>query len=413
MSTVVARNTEAPHQSSSTMNTEELIRLNNATVINTYGDRKLALVRGEGMKVWDAEGREYLDFFAGIAVTNLGHCHPAVTEAICAQARKLVHVSNLYYIEGQIELAKLLSDHSFAHRWFFCNSGAEANEAAIKLARRYWFQQGTPKPTVITAQQSFHGRTMATITATGQPKYHEGFEPMLPGFKYVPYDDVGAIESALDGEVGAVLLEPIQGEGGVRVPGENYIRSVRALCDDREVLLILDEVQTGLGRTGTLFGYEQCGVEPDIITLAKGLANGVPIGAMGCTEKASSGFSIGSHACTFGGNPLSAAAAVATLTTLLEEDLAREAGALGAYFMEGLEKLKGAHGQIKEIRGRGLMIGVEFEDGVGRTVNTMIEKGVICGPAGPKVLRFLPPLIVTREEIDRVISVLDDTLSGV
>lgn len=392
------------------LNTDELIRLNDAAILNTYGRRSIALVRGEGLRLWDADGKEYLDFFAGIAVTNLGHCHPAVTKAICDQAKTLVHVSNLYYIEPQIRLATLLSEKTFAHRWFFCNGGAEANEAAIKLARRYWVQKGSPKPTIVTANHSFHGRTLATVTATGQPKYHEGFEPLPPGFKYVPYDDPVALESAMSKDVGAVMLEPIQGEGGVRTPQPGYLKAVRELCDRKGALLILDEVQTGLGRTGTLFAHEQEGIAPDIMTIAKGLANGVPMGALGCTEEASTGFSVGSHACTFGGNPLSSAAALATLTTLTESDLIAKAADVGVYFVSCLNELAKKHSVVEEVRGKGLMIGVELKTSVGPVVNAMIENGVICGPAGPTVLRFLPPLVVEKHHVDHVVAVLDQVL---
>ena len=394
------------------MNTSEIRALNDKHILNTYGERALALVRGEGARVWDADGREYLDFFAGIAVANLGHCHPAVTQAVCEQAARLVHVSNLYYIEPQVALAALLCANSFADRWFFCNGGAEANEAAIKIARRYWSQQGTPKPEIVTAQQSFHGRTIATVTATGQPKYHEGFSPMLPGFHYVPYNEVDALRDALSPSVGAVLLEPVQGEGGVRVPDADYLREVRALCDEKGVLLILDEVQTGLGRTGKLFAYEHSGVTPDIITLAKGLGNGVPIGAMGCTEKVSAGFSPGTHACTFGGNPLSSAAAVATVKTLLETDAAAHAEQIGAYFMQKLRELAERHEAIVEVRGLGLMIGVEMAEPVAPLAAAMRDAGILCGPAGPNVLRFVPPLTVTEADVDRVVAALDGALGG-
>ncbi len=392
------------------MNTSEIKALNDKCIINTYGARKLALVRGEGSRLWDAEGKEYLDFFAGIAVTNLGHCHPAVTGAICEQARKLVHVSNLYYIQPQVEVAALLCEHSFAEQWFFCNGGAEANEAAMKLARRYWSQQGAPKPEIITAEQSFHGRTVATITATGQPKYHEGFAPLLPGIRYVPFDDIDALAQAMTAEVGAVMLEPIQGEGGVRVPDEDYLRQVRQLCDERNVLLIFDEVQTGLGRTGKLFAHEHYGIVPDIMTLAKGLGNGVPIGAMGCTEKAASGFSVGSHACTFGGNPLSTAAALATLKVLTGPDFIEKAAEVGAHLFKRLHAVAGKHEIVAEVRGRGLMVGIELKKPAASAVEQMIASGIICGTAGPNVLRFLPPLIVTTEECDRVASVLDVVL---
>ena len=395
----------------SRMNTDDIRALNEAHVINTYGERKLAFVRGEGMLLWDAEGREYLDFFAGIAVTGLGHCHPAVTEAIQAQAQKLVHVSNLYYIEPQVELAKMLCDHSFADKWFFCNSGAETIEAAIKLVRRYWWQKKTPKPTIVSANQSFHGRTSGALKATGQPKLQEGFEPLLEGFKYVDFDDVGALEKALTPDVGAILLEPIQGEGGVRLPSESYFAEVRSLCDARDVLLVLDEVQTGLGRTGTLFAHTHYGIAPDIMTLAKGLGNGIPIGAMGCTDEVASGFSVSSHASTFGGNPLCSAAAVATLRTLLGPGFIEGAAAAGDRFAAGLNDLKSKHSSIVEVRARGLMIGVEMTKAVLPLVDAMLDAGIICGSAGPQVLRFLPALIVSDAQVDRVVSALDDALS--
>jgi len=392
------------------MNTQEIQALNDANIINTYGTRKLALVRGDGVKLWDADGKEYLDFFSGIAVTNLGHCHPAVTEAICAQAQKLLHVSNLYYIEPQVELAALLSKHSFADRWFFCNGGAEANEAAIKLARRYWAQKGTPKPIILSAHQSFHGRTLATITATGQPKYHEGFEPLLPGIQYIPFNDIEALEATLTPETGAILLEPIQGEGGVQVPSEGYFKAVRDLCAKQGVLLVLDEVQTGLGRTGKLFAHEHYGITPDIMTLAKGLGNGVPIGAMGCTDEVASGFSVGSHACTFGGNPLSTAAALATMKTLTEPSFIEHAAQLGEYLFDKLNAMAKKHEAVVEVRGKGLMVGIEMKEAAAPLIGKMIESGIICGPAGPNILRFLPPLIISREHVDRVVATLDTLL---
>jgi len=394
------------------MNTEQIRALNDAHIINTYGVRKLAIVRGEGARLWDADGREYLDFFAGIAVCNLGHCHPKVTEAICRQAATLVHVSNLYYIEPQTKLAELLSRNSFAQRWFFCNGGAEANEAAIKIARRFWAEQGTPRPGVVTAEHSFHGRTLATITATGQPKYQKGFEPLLPGVSYVPYDDLVALEEMLTPEVGLVLIEPIQGEGGVRVPSPGYLRGVRELCDKTGALLAFDEVQTGLGRTGTLFAYEHEGVAPDIMTLAKGLGNGVPIGAMGCTERVSAGFAPGSHAATFGGNPLSTAAAVATMEVLTAPGFVETAAARGEYLLAGLRAMAAKHPKVVEIRGRGLMAGIECADPAAPAIGALLDGGIICGPAGPNVIRFLPPLIVSKEDVDKVVAILDGILGG-
>ena len=392
------------------MNTQEIKELNNQHILNTYGDRKLALVKGEGVRLWDAEGREYLDFFAGIAVCNLGHCHPAVTAAICEQAQTLVHVSNLYYIEPQVQLAALLSRHCFADKWFFCNGGAEANEAAIKLARRYWTVKGTPKPGIVAAQQSFHGRTLATLTTTGQPKYHEGFAPLLPGVAYVPYNDINALAGALTDETGLVLLEPIQGEGGVRVPDPGYLADVRALCTEKNILLAFDEVQTGLGRTGKLFAHEHERVTPDIITLAKGLGNGVPIGAMGCVEALAEGFAPGAHACTFGGNPLSAAAALATMKALTAPGFVDAAASVGGYFFSLLAGVAQDHASILQVRGRGLMIGVEFDRPVAPLIGAMLDAGIICGPAGPNVLRFLPPLVVDEKSVDCVIAVLTASL---
>ncbi len=392
------------------MNTDDIKQLNDHHILNTYGPRKLAIVRGEGARLWDAEGREYLDFFAGIAVCNLGHCHPKVTEAICDQARTLVHVSNLYYIEPQVKLAALLSQHCFADKWFFCNGGAEANEAAIKLARRFWVTQGAPRPEIVVAEQSFHGRTMATVTATGQPKYHQGFEPLMPGFSYVPYGDAEALAAALTPQVGLVLLEPVQGEGGVRVPPSGYLTEVRRLCDQNRTLLAFDEVQTGLGRTGTLFAYEHEGVTPDIITLAKGLGNGVPIGAMGCSNTIADGFAPGAHACTFGGNPLSAAAAVATLQVLTSPDFITNAAKTGATLMRQLLDIALDHACILEVRGRGLMVGVEFDRPVAPVIAALLDAGIICGPAGPNVLRFLPPLIIDQTAVDCVVAALASTL---
>ncbi len=392
------------------MNTSEIKALGEAHIINTYGSRDLAFVRGKGTALWDADGKEYLDFFAGIAVVGLGHCHPAVTEALCTQAKTLVHVSNLYHTQPQVELAALLCKHTFADRWFFSNCGATAVEAAFKLARRYWHQKGTPKPEIIAMNQSFHGRTMAAITATGQPKYHEGFAPMLPGIKHVPFNDLAALTEAITPETGAIILEPIQGEGGVRVADEAFVQGVRELCDKKGILLLFDEVQTGMGRTGKLFAHEHYGVTPDIMTVAKALGNGVPIGAMGCTEEAASGFSVGSHATTFGGNPLCTAAAKATLETMLAPGFLDRVAKVGEHFLHGLKELAQKHGQIVEIRGKGLMIGVEMKDAVAPVVQKMLASGIVCGPAGPNVLRFVPPLIVTDDQVDRVVSTLDAAL---
>lgn len=392
------------------MNNAEIKNLADQYLINTYGSRDLALVRGEGIHVWDADGKEYIDLFSGIAVCNLGHCHPKVTQTIIEQSQKLIHVSNLYNIEPQVLLAKKLSELCFAKRWFFCNGGAEANEAAIKIVRRYWANKGTPRPYIITADQSFHGRTLATITATGQPKYHKGFEPMVPGFTYVPYNDSDALQKAITKETGAVMLEPIQGEGGIRMPSENYLKEVREICDKNQLLLIFDEVQTGLGRTGHLFAHQGYGVLPDIMTLAKGLANGVPIGAMGCTEEVSQGFSPGSHACTFGGNPLSTATALTVLNELTKPNFMERTQELGRYFIDGLQQIAKSHSKIKEVRGRGLMIGVEFDEPVLPLLNQLLAQGIIAGSAGPNVLRFLPPLIIGKDTLSQALQSIQQAL---
>ncbi len=395
------------------MITAEIKALNDRYILNTYGERKLALVRGSGVAVWDADGNEYLDFFAGIAVVSLGHCHPEVTEAICRQAQTLVHVSNLYYIEPQVKLAQLLAENSFADRWFFCNCGATANEAAIKLARRYWAQKGTPKPDILAMQQSFHGRTLAALTATGQPKYHNGFEPLTAGISAtVPYDDIHALEQAITPTTGAIMLEPIQGEGGVRVPSTGYLRGVRQLCQQRGILMILDEVQTGMGRTGKLFAHEHEDIAPDIVTVAKALGNGVPIGALGCTEDVASGFGPGMHASTFGGNPLCTAAALATVNAMLRPGFLEHVQQVGAYFMGGLRDLAAKYSAIRDVRGKGLMIGVEMDREVKPVVDKMLDARILCGPAGPNVLRFVPPLVIEKEHVDRVLSALDSALGG-
>lgn len=386
---------------------------NDACVLNTYGTRRLAFGRGEGVRLWDVEGREYLDFFSGIAVNGLGYAHPVVTRAIQEQAAKLLHTSNYYYIESQVALAELLTEHTFADKWFFCNSGAEANEAAIKLARRYWAEQGTPKPGILATHHGFHGRTMATVTMTGQPKYHAGFEPMLPSITHVEYNNLGAMEAAITPETGAIILEPIQGEGGVNVAMDAYLQGVRNLCDRKGILLILDEVQSGNGRTGALYAHELYGITPDIMTTAKGLGNGIPIGAMGCTNEVASGFSVGSHGCTFGGNPLSTAAALATLGEIVRPTFLAHVREMGAYFMERLNAVAEEQEEIVEVRGKGLMIGVKFAGAVGPLVVELADAGFIVGSAGTDVLRILPPLIIQQEHIDSFMAVLPHCIRNV
>lgn len=393
--------------------TNALQQRNDDCVLNTYGARRLSFARGEGVHLWDIEGREYLDLFAGVAVSGLGHAHPAVTRAIQDQAAKLLHVSNYYYIESQVALAELLCEHTFADRWFFCNSGAEANEAALKLARRYWSEQGTPKPGIISTHKSFHGRTLGTVTCTGQPKYHEGFQPLLPEVTHVEFNNLGALEAAVTLSTGAIILEPIQGEGGINVAMEAYLQGVRNLCDRKGILLVFDEVQCGNGRTGTLYAYEQYGVTPDIMTTAKGLGNGVPIGAMGCKREIANGLGVGMHGCTFGGNPLATTAALATMTEILKPGFLAHVRDISAYFHEKLNALAESTPEILEVRGKGLMMGVVFKGAVAPLVVELADAGFIVGNAGPDVLRLLPPLIIEQEHVDSFLSVLPQCIRNV
>jgi len=341
------------------MPTEELRQDADRYLMNTYARSPISIVRGRGSKVYDLEGREYLDFVAGIAVNVLGHGHPDLVAAIQKQAQQLLHASNLYYTEPQTKLAKMLVEHSFAKKVFFCNSGAEANETAIKLARRYAHQKyGAERYEIITMLQSFHGRTMATLTATGQEKVQKGFEPLLPGFTYVPFNNLSAVEQAVSSKTAAILLEPVQGEGGVRVADKSYLKGLRELCRQRDLLLIFDEVQTGVGRTGTLFAYEQLGVAPDVMTLGKGLGGGLPIGACLATEEAAAALEPGTHASTFGGNPVSCAAGLAVLRTLLEGRVLEHGRRMGDYLAHGLQDIKDRLPIVKEVRGLGLLQGM-------------------------------------------------------
>jgi acetylornithine/N-succinyldiaminopimelate aminotransferase len=395
------------------MANKDWIARSNTVFIPTYNRFPAVMVSGDGCRLRDADGREYLDFLAGIAVCSLGHCHPAVSEAICEQARKLVHVSNLFHTCPQTELAELLVRHSFADRVFMANSGAEANEAAIKLARKY---SGRDRFEIISLEGSFHGRTLATVTATGQPKFHEGFEPLPTGFRYAPVGDIEALEKMITPQTCAILCEPIQGESGVRPLANAYLQSIRRLCDDRDLLLIFDEVQTGMGRTGTLFAYEQCSIVPDIMTLAKALGNGMPIGAMLTTETIGAAFTPGTHASTFGGNPVAAAAGVATVKIMLAEGFLSEVQAKGDYLAGKLNMLAERYPQLAVgSRGAGLLQGLVLtpagvEQGAA-IVGRLFERGILINFAGNAVLRFIPPLIVTREEIDTVIAALDEVLA--
>jgi acetylornithine/N-succinyldiaminopimelate aminotransferase len=382
-------------------------------MFQTYGRFPMTLVKGEGCRVWDEDGKEYLDFVGGIAVCALGHSSPVVTRALEEQAKTLVHVSNLYYTKPQTDLAQLLVENSFADRVFFCNSGAEANEAAIKLARRYSRDKfGSNRHVIISMENSFHGRTMATLSATGQAKIQEGYDPLLQGFKFVPFNDISRLEEAVDESVCAVMLEPIQGEGGVVCPDQEYLKAVRNLCDEKGILLIFDEVQVGMGRTGKLFAYENYGVAPHIMTLAKALGNGLPIGAMLSTDEVATAFSPGSHATTFGGTPLATAVSKAVLKSLLEDGWIQNARLMGEYFRGKLENLAEKYAFIKDVRGAGLIVGVELDRPAASVVEACRKEGFLIISAQEKVLRFLPPLIVRENEIDMLVDALDGIFAG-
>ena len=396
------------------MNNEEIIKNTADHVANTYGRFPIALVRGEGRRVWDADGAEYLDFVSGLAVCNLGHCHPNVVAAIREQAGRLLHVSNLYHIEPQSRLAALLTANSFAGKVFFCNSGAEANEAAIKLARKYFSSRGDGRMQIISMEMSFHGRTFATLAATGQKKVQAGYEPLLEKFTYVPFNDIGAMRKTISSNTAAVLVEPIQGEGGVNVPHPDYLREVKAACKEAGALLIFDEVQVGVGRTGTLFAYENYDVTPDIMTLAKGLAGGVAIGAMCATDEVAAAFTPGAHASTFGGNPLATAAGIATIETILNDGVLENCRKSGAYLFEKLEGLKKDFPFIKDVRGKGLIIGVELAGVNGAdVVKECMKRRLLINCIGDKTLRFIPALTVTKAEVDEMLSILRPVLEGV
>ena len=380
-------------------------------MFRTYGRFPLTLVRGEGCRVWDEGGKEYLDFVGGIAVCALGHSSPLVSRALEEQSRTLVHVSNLYYTRPQTELARLLVENSFADRVFFCNSGAEANEAAMKLVRRYSNEKSGPgRHRIICMEGSFHGRTMATLSATGQDKVKKGYDPLLEGFKFVPFNDLQALNKAVDDSVCAVMLEPVQGEGGVICPGPDYLRGVKRLCEEKDLILIFDEVQSGMGRTGKLFAHEHFGVTPHVMTLAKALGNGLPIGAMLSVEDLSDAFGPGSHATTFGGTPLVTAVSRAVLKSLLEDGWLENCREMGEYFKGRLLELKERHDSIREVRGLGLMLGLELDREGAPLVKACMERGLLINCAQEKVLRFVPPLIVGKREIDPLIDALDEFL---
>jgi acetylornithine/N-succinyldiaminopimelate aminotransferase len=389
------------------MTTQETIELYNKYVIANYKRLERVIVKGEGCYLYDADGNKILDMFPGWAVSGIGHCHPKVVEALRRQAGELLHIDNTFYSEPQGKLAQLLSERAFGGKCFFCNSGAEANEAAMKLARLHTAKE---KYKYITAEDSFHGRTFATVTATAQPKYHEGFLPLLPGFIYIPFNDVKALESAFSDEVAAVMVEPIQGEGGINVAAKEFLSAIRELCDEKGALMILDEVQTGLGRTGKWFAYQHFDVEPDIITMAKALGGGVAIGAMMAKPEVAATLVPGKHASTFGGNCLACAAGIAVIEAIEEDNLLENAVRMGQYAKEKIEQLKQKHYIIDHVRGIGLMIGIQLKGPGDEIVNKCLEKGLRINCTNDTVLRFMPPMIVTKEQIDEAINILDSAL---
>jgi acetylornithine/N-succinyldiaminopimelate aminotransferase len=397
-----------------TVDTKELLDAGSQHLMAFTKRAPVALVRGEGMRVWDSDGKEYLDFTGGIAVTALGHSHPRVVGTIREQATTLLHVSNLFHIPQQTHLAKLLCEHSFADRVFFSNSGAEANEAAIKLARKWAKEHGaSDRGDIITMRGGFHGRTLATVTATAQEKYHHGFEPLPGGFKYVPFNDLRALERALDSHTAGVMVEPIQGEGGVNIPDDGYLPGLRKLCDEARVCLIFDEIQTGMGRTGRLWGYEHAGVAPDVMTLAKALANGVPIGATLATDEVASAFGPGTHGSTFGGNPFATAVGLTVLTTLLEERLPERAERMGRLLLAELEKVRGRRASaIKTVRGRGCLVGIDLVPPVADVLSACRERGLLVLSAGDNTLRLAPSLVLDDRDVARGVEIIESAVAA-
>ncbi len=397
------------------MGLNEIMEMDSKYYMNTFGARTpVCFDYGKGIKLYDIEGKQYYDFLGGIAVNALGHGHPALVEAVKSQSEKLIHCSSLYYIETQAKLAKLLAENSCADRVFFANSGAEANEGAIKLARIYYKKNGMPdKYGIITLKNSFHGRTLTTVAATGQEKYQKPYAPLIPGFKHVPLNDLEALKAAVGDDTCAVMMEPVQGESGVKPADAQYVKAVRKLCDEKGLLLIFDEIQTGICRTGKLFGYQHYGVEPDIFTLAKALAGGIPIGALCAKEHVAAAFEPGDHGSTFGGNPLACAAGLAVMQTVLECNLAAHAEETGNYLKSRLKKLSEKCSIITEVRGLGLMIGIQLsEDSAQEIKSKLFEKGFLVGNVGSNVIRLLPPLIITKEDIGTFLGAFEEVLTA-
>ncbi len=390
---------------------EDIMARADEVIAKTYKRFPIVIIKGKGCNLWDTNGKQYTDFVSGIAVCNLGHAHPRVSKALAKQADTLLHVSNLYYTKPQVQLASWLTQNSFADRVFFCNSGAEANEAAIKLARKYFKEKGeNERYRIVTMEQSFHGRTMATLSATGQDKIKKGFEPILEGFDHVPFNDMDALHSKIGPHTCAVLIEPIQGEGGVCCPDDGYLEALRQVCNETGILLIFDEIQTGMGRTGKFFAYEHFGIEPDIMTLAKALANGLPIGAMLAKEAVADAFGPGAHASTFGGTPIITAASLEVVKVLSEENIIANCANIGAYFEERLLWLKSRHESIVDVRGKGLLVGMKLEIEGTPIVDACLEKGFLINCIQEKILRFIPPLTIEKKDIDALVACLDEIL---
>ena len=393
------------------MQKQQVVELDKKYFMPVFSRYQLVLSHGDGSYVYDTDGKKYIDFLAGIAVNVLGHGHPGLVKAVCEQAGKLIHCSNLYYTEPQVQLIKKLAELSGMDKVFIANSGAEANEGAMKLARKYGKMQSTDKYEIVTAEHSFHGRTLATLTATGQPKYQEGYEPLPGGFRYVPFNDKAALKAVVSAKTCAVMIEPVQGEGGIHVPIDDYLQYARELCDQYGAMLIFDEIQSGMGRTGSFLACQGYGVKPDIITLAKGLAGGVPIGAFLATEKAAAAFAPGDHGSTFGGNPLACAAALAVLDAIEQEGLMENAAAVGEYLIGKMKVLQQKYpALIKEVRGKGLMVGAELTRPGREVVDLCMEQGAIINCTAGNVLRFVPPLNATRGQVDEVVTIVDAVL---
>ena len=393
------------------MEKQQVVEWDKKYFMPVFSRYQLVLSHGEGPYVYDTDGKRYIDFLAGIAVNVLGHGHPGLVKAVCEQAARLIHCSNLYYTEPQVQLIKKLAELSGLDKVFIANSGAEANEGAMKLARKYGKVIGQEKFEIVTAEHSFHGRTLATLTATGQPKYQEGYEPLPGGFRYVPFNDKAALKAAVSAKTCAVMIEPVQGEGGIHAPVDGYLQYARELCDQYGALLIFDEIQSGMGRTGSFLACQGYGVNPDIITLAKGLAGGVPIGAFLATEKAAAAFAPGDHGSTFGGNPLACAAALAVLEAIEQEGLMANAAAVGEYLIGKMKSLQQKYpALIKEVRGKGLMVGVELNRPGREVVDLCMAAGAIINCTAGNVLRFVPPLNVNRQHVDEVVTIVDDVL---